>query len=144
MTSVNLLLTKLSTSVSESTQTLMFRRLQVHNMRFKIMLIKLLLTHIYCFKVVETRLVDGHGKILSIALTNDYNTQSGRHFNYPHLSLSLADDGLFRLSVYQQSPATENGNELYSSRRFFDLLPYWKKAYNHYLSTRKNLKTLSS
>lgn len=88
------------------------------------------------FRVVEVRCVDSSRKVLSYTLNNDYNIQSGSCINYPFLSISIDEKGLYSTQIHQDTPIIEN--KVYINKSPYSLIKLWLTAQHHYRSTRKH------
>jgi hypothetical protein len=104
-------------------------------MKIKFLWLKFVLTFMG-FNVVAVRCVDSSRKVLSYTLNNDYNTQSGSCINYPFLSISIDQNGLYSTQIYQDTPIFDN--KVYTNKSPYPLIKLWLKSQHHYRSTRNN------
>lgn len=104
--------------------------------RLKFLWLKFVISFIG-FKVFEVRLIDSSRKVLRYTLNNDYNTKSGRYYNYPSLSISINNLGQYSASIHQHDPIIENDTYMASSP--YKLIKLWLTAFHHFKRTNKRV-----
>lgn len=94
------------------------------------------------FKVFEARLIGSSRKVLRYTLNNDYNTQSGRYYNYPSLSISIDCLGQYSATIHQQDPIIKN--DTYVAKSPYKLIKLWLTAFHHFKKTHKMSRSLKN
>lgn len=106
--------------------------------RLKFLWLKFIMSFIG-FKTFETRLIGSSRKVLRYTLNNDYNTQSGRYYNYPSLSISIDHLGQYSTSIHQHDPIIANDTYVASSP--YQLIKLWLTAFHHFKKTNKRVRS---